>query len=140
VSQAIDNEVQTQQTSGAGNLGMLGRFPGARFALAAPRLILDTVGSSSPQTRRAAVYLGAGVLGAVGVVEWPVAAAIAVAVWISQQRPIPATTSDNQPSPPAQTNNKPLPTASNEQPIPGSATTSPKRRASGRPARSSAKS
>ncbi|WP_370067093.1 hypothetical protein [Streptacidiphilus sp. MAP5-3] len=38
----------------------------------------------SPHTRRVAAYAGAGLLGAAGVVEWPVAAAGAAVVWLTQ--------------------------------------------------------
>ncbi|MFI9158753.1 hypothetical protein [Kitasatospora aureofaciens] len=49
--------------------------------------VLDTVGLVSPRARRIAAYTGAGLLGAVGAVEWPVAAAGAAAVWLTQARP-----------------------------------------------------
>ncbi|WP_051824381.1 hypothetical protein [Kitasatospora aureofaciens] len=48
--------------------------------------VLDTVGLVSPRARRIAAYTGAGLLGAVGAVEWPVAAAGAAAVWLTQAR------------------------------------------------------
>jgi len=40
----------------------------------------------SPQARRVMVYAGAGLLGAVGVVSWPVAATVAGVTWITQPR------------------------------------------------------
>ncbi|MGW2371079.1 hypothetical protein [Kitasatospora sp. NPDC001683] len=49
--------------------------------------VLDTVGLVSPRARRIAAYTGAGLLGVLGVVEWPVAAAGAAAVWLTQTRP-----------------------------------------------------
>ncbi|MFB9907787.1 hypothetical protein [Allokutzneria oryzae] len=49
--------------------------------------VLGVVGVVAPQTRRLAVYAGAALLGAVGVVEWPVAATVAAAVWLTQARP-----------------------------------------------------
>ncbi|MFD0327734.1 hypothetical protein ACFQZC_04585 [Streptacidiphilus monticola] len=62
------------------------RIPGAGVVRGAADTVLDTVGLVSPRSRRWAAYAGAGVLGAVGVVEWPVAAAGAAAVWLSQGR------------------------------------------------------
>lgn len=49
--------------------------------------VLDTVGMVSPRSRRIAAYAGVGLLGAAGVVEWPVAAAGAAVVWLTQSRP-----------------------------------------------------
>lgn len=49
--------------------------------------MLDSVGAVSPRTRRVMAYTGAGLLGAAGVVEWPLAAAGAAAVWLTQPRP-----------------------------------------------------
>ncbi len=48
--------------------------------------VLDKVESVSPRTRRVAAYTGAGLLGAAGLIEWPVAAAGAAAVWLTQAR------------------------------------------------------
>ncbi|MFC5909760.1 hypothetical protein [Streptacidiphilus monticola] len=62
------------------------RIPGAGVVRGAADTVLDTVGLVSPRSRRWAAYAGAGVLGAVGVVEWPVAAAGAAGVWLSQGR------------------------------------------------------
>ncbi|MGW1072882.1 hypothetical protein [Streptomyces sp. NPDC002537] len=61
--------------------------PGSGLVKGAANGVLDVVGSVSPQARRIAVYAGVGVLGAVGIVEWPVAAVGAAAVWLTQQRP-----------------------------------------------------
>jgi hypothetical protein len=63
------------------------RLPGAGAVKGAFDNVLDRVGVVSPQTRRVAAYTGAGLLGVAGVVEWPVAAAGAAAVWLTQQRP-----------------------------------------------------
>ncbi|RSO50544.1 hypothetical protein DMH15_01050 [Streptomyces sp. WAC 06725] len=63
------------------------RIPGAGLAQEAVNGTLDAVGSVSPQARRVAVYAGLGVLGAAGLVEWPVAATGAAVVWLTQQRP-----------------------------------------------------
>ncbi len=62
------------------------RLPGAGAVKGAFDGVLDTVGVVSPRTRRVAAYTGAGLLGVAGVVEWPVAAAGAAAVWLTQQR------------------------------------------------------
>ncbi|WP_431963737.1 hypothetical protein [Actinacidiphila sp. bgisy160] len=62
------------------------RLPGAGKVKGAFDGVLDTVGVVSPRTRRVAAYTGAGLLGVAGVVEWPVAAAGAAAVWLTQQR------------------------------------------------------
>lgn len=78
----------------AGPSGALGavqavvdHVPGAGLVKEAVNGTLDVVGSVSPRARRAAVYAGAGILGAAGLVEWPVAAAGAAVVWLTQQRP-----------------------------------------------------
>ncbi|MFJ2626008.1 hypothetical protein ACIO6T_21890 [Streptomyces sp. NPDC087532] len=63
------------------------RVPGADRAKEFVDGVLDSVGIVSPHARRVAAYAGAGLLGVVGVVEWPVAAAGAAAVWLTQQRP-----------------------------------------------------
>ncbi|MEV5509650.1 hypothetical protein [Streptomyces orinoci] len=68
-------------------LDLVNRVPGAGLVREAVNGALDTVGSVTPQARRAAVYAGAGLLGAVGVIEWPVAAAGAAVVWLTQPRP-----------------------------------------------------
>jgi hypothetical protein len=52
---------------------------------------LDKVGAVSPRGRRMAVYAGAGLLGAAGVVEWPVAVTGAAVAWLTQPRPAPST-------------------------------------------------
>src|SRR5262245_58345747 len=61
--------------------------PGAHAVKGAANGMLDTVGIASPHARRVAAYAGVGLLGAAGVVEWPVAAAGAAVVWLTQQRP-----------------------------------------------------
>ncbi|MEZ0070174.1 hypothetical protein ABIA32_006226 [Streptacidiphilus sp. MAP12-20] len=58
--------------------------PGASAVKGAFDGVLDTVGVASPHTRRVLAYAGVGLLGAVGVVEWPVAAAGAAVVWLTQ--------------------------------------------------------
>ncbi|WP_236045742.1 hypothetical protein [Streptacidiphilus fuscans] len=71
-------------------------LPGAGMVESALSGVLDTVGIVSPHARRVAAYTGAGLLGAAGLVEWPVAAAGAAVVWLTQSRdggdgPSPAT-------------------------------------------------
>ncbi|WP_229332432.1 hypothetical protein [Streptomyces sp. UNOC14_S4] len=66
---------------------MTDHVPGAGLVKGAANGVLGAVGSVSPQARRAAAYAGIGVLGVVGLVEWPVAAAGAAVVWLTQQRP-----------------------------------------------------
>lgn len=61
--------------------------PGATMVKDAFDTVLDTVGVVSPRSRRVAAYAGVGLLGAAGVVEWPVAAASAAAIWLTQSRP-----------------------------------------------------
>ncbi|MGW3953507.1 hypothetical protein ACWEKM_21935 [Streptomyces sp. NPDC004752] len=62
------------------------RVPGAEALSRAGEGILDKVEAVSPRGRRLVVYTGAGVLGAVGVVEWPVALTGAAVVWLTQAR------------------------------------------------------
>ncbi|MER6530167.1 hypothetical protein [Streptomyces sp. NPDC001508] len=62
------------------------KVPGAEALTRAGEGILDKVESVSPRGRRLAVYTGAGVLGAVGAVEWPVALTGAAVVWLTQAR------------------------------------------------------
>ncbi|WP_028927603.1 hypothetical protein [Pseudonocardia acaciae] len=50
------------------------------------------VGAASPRTRRMAVYAGTGLLGLVGVVEWPIAAAVAAVAWLTQDHEPPRAT------------------------------------------------
>ncbi|MFC5720606.1 hypothetical protein ACFP1Z_10575 [Streptomyces gamaensis] len=64
------------------------RVPGAGVVTGAVDGLLDTVGVVSPRTRRVAAYTGVGVLGAAGVVEWPLAAAGAALIWLTQARPV----------------------------------------------------
>lgn len=63
------------------------RLPGATAVKDAFDTVLDTVGVVSPRSRRMAAYAGAGLMGAAGVVEWPLAAAGAAVVWLTQSRP-----------------------------------------------------
>jgi hypothetical protein len=62
-------------------------LPGASVVRGVAGGMLDKVGTVSPHARRVAAYAGVGLLGAVGVVEWPVAAAGAAVVWLTQPRP-----------------------------------------------------
>jgi hypothetical protein len=61
--------------------------PGATVVKGAVDGVLDTVGVVSPHARRVAAYAGVGLLGVAGLVEWPVAAAGAAVVWLTQPRP-----------------------------------------------------
>ncbi|GDY29059.1 hypothetical protein [Gandjariella thermophila] len=64
----------------------LSRVPGAAVVRNATSNVLDAVGTVSPQARRAAVYAGAAALGVIGLIEWPVAAAVAGVAWLTQPR------------------------------------------------------
>jgi hypothetical protein len=66
---------------------VLRKVPGAGVAGRAAHETLDKVGAVSPRGRRIAVYTGAGVLAAAGVVEWPVALTGAAVAWLTQPRP-----------------------------------------------------
>ncbi|MFF4692763.1 hypothetical protein [Streptomyces sp. NPDC001307] len=70
-----------------GAASALRRVPGAGMVGRAAEETLDKVGAVSPRGRRIAVYAGAGVLGAAGVVEWPVALTGAAVAWLTQPRP-----------------------------------------------------
>lgn len=72
-----------------GAASVLHRVPGADMVTRAATETLDKVCAVSPRGRRAAVYVGAGVLGAAGVVEWPVALTGAAVAWLTQPRPAP---------------------------------------------------
>ena len=61
--------------------------PGAPVVKGVVDGVLDTVGLVSPHARRVAAYAGVGLLGVAGLVEWPVAAAGAAVVWLTQPRP-----------------------------------------------------
>ncbi|OIK06430.1 hypothetical protein BIV23_08625 [Streptomyces monashensis] len=61
-------------------------LPGAPAVKDAFDTVLDTVGVVSPRSRRMAAYAGVGLMGAVGVIEWPMAAAGAAVVWLTQSR------------------------------------------------------
>ncbi|MDN3025795.1 hypothetical protein [Streptomyces sp. S.PB5] len=65
----------------------LRRVPGAGMVSRAAEGALDRVGAVSPRGRRMVVYTGAGVLGVVGVVEWPIALTGAAVAWLTQPRP-----------------------------------------------------
>ena len=65
----------------------LRKVPGAETIGRATEGALNAVGFVSPRGRRLAVYTGAGVLGAVGLVEWPIALTGAAVAWLTQQRP-----------------------------------------------------
>ncbi|MFC9634900.1 hypothetical protein ACFTY8_38035 [Streptomyces mirabilis] len=66
------------------------RVPGVGVVSKAAEGTLDKIGAVSPRSRRLAVYAGAGVLGAAGVVEWPVAVTGAAVAWLTQPRPGPS--------------------------------------------------
>lgn len=70
-----------------GAASVLRRVPGAGTVSRAAEGTLDKVGAVSPRGRRMAVYAGAGLLGAAGVVEWPVAVTGAAVAWLTQPRP-----------------------------------------------------
>ncbi|MFF9075649.1 hypothetical protein ACF1BP_31555 [Streptomyces sp. NPDC014735] len=70
------------------------KVPGADRAKEFVDGVLDSVGIVSPRARRVAAYTGAGLLGVAGVIEWPLAAAGAAAVWLTQQRPKDAAAAD----------------------------------------------
>ncbi|WKE73077.1 hypothetical protein [Streptomyces sp. WP-1] len=70
-----------------GAASVLRKVPGAAAVGRAAEETLDKVGAVSPRGRRIAVYAGAGVLGAAGVVEWPVALTGAAVAWLTQPRP-----------------------------------------------------
>ncbi|MFH7334698.1 hypothetical protein [Streptomyces sp. KHY 26] len=72
-----------------GAASVLRKVPGATAVGRAAEETLDKVGAVSPRGRRIAVYAGAGVLGATGVVEWPVALTGAAVAWLTQPRPGP---------------------------------------------------
>lgn len=74
------------------------RVPGVGLVQESLNGALDVVGSVSPRTRRIAVYAGVGVLGTAGLVQWPVAAAGAAVVWLTQQRPSTAADADSEPA------------------------------------------
>ncbi|KOV89498.1 hypothetical protein [Streptomyces sp. NRRL B-3648] len=73
-----------------GAASVLRRVPGAGTVTRAAEETLDKVGAVSPRGRRMAVYAGAGLLGAAGVVEWPVALTGAAVAWLTQPRPAEA--------------------------------------------------
>ncbi|MEV6670985.1 hypothetical protein [Streptomyces sp. NPDC051162] len=99
--------------------------PGAGLVKGAVNGTLDVVGSVSPGARRAAVYAGVGLLGAVGLVEWPVAAAGAAAVWLTQQRP--GRDGAAEAAPAGQQQDSPTVSATAPKRAKGAANTAPKR-------------
>ncbi|MFF9090180.1 hypothetical protein ACF1BE_27965 [Streptomyces sp. NPDC014991] len=76
-----------------GAASVLRRVPGAGTVGRAAEGTLDKVGAVSPRGRRIAVYAGAGLLGAAGVVESPVAVTGAAVAWLTQPRPAQRTES-----------------------------------------------
>jgi hypothetical protein len=73
-------------------------MPGGRMAVDLPRRAFDAVGKMSPSTRRAAMQASAGLKGVVGVLEWPVAAAVAGVTWIARQGQAPRNGSRSAPA------------------------------------------
>jgi hypothetical protein len=80
VQETLAHPVQTVTTA-------MEKVPGAERVKGIVDGVLDSVGVVSPQARRVAAYTGAGLLGVAGVVEWPVVAAGAAVVWLTQPRP-----------------------------------------------------
>ncbi|MFV5992374.1 hypothetical protein ACNPQM_07935 [Streptomyces sp. NPDC056231] len=80
VQEALTHPMQTMTTA-------MEKVPGAERAKGIVDGVLDSVGIVSPRARRVAAYTGAGLLGVAGVVEWPVVAAGAAVVWLTQPRP-----------------------------------------------------
>lgn len=80
VQETLAHPVQTVTTA-------MEKVPGAEKVKEIFDGVLDSVGIVSPHARRVAAYTGAGLLGVAGVVEWPVAAAGAAVVWLTQPRP-----------------------------------------------------
>ncbi|MFI6058747.1 hypothetical protein [Streptomyces sp. NPDC051286] len=80
VQEALAHPMQMMTTA-------MEKVPGAEKAKGIVDGVLDSVGVVSPHARRVAAYTGAGLLGVAGVVEWPVVAAGAAVVWLTQPRP-----------------------------------------------------
>ncbi|WP_327245547.1 hypothetical protein [Streptomyces sp. NBC_01320] len=80
VQETLAHPMQTVTTA-------MEKVPGAERVKGFVDGVLDSVGIVSPHTRRLAAYTGAGLLGVAGVVEWPVVAAGAAVVWLTQPRP-----------------------------------------------------
>jgi len=57
--------------------------PAARSVLAQTRWTARTVVSAIPEPKRLLYYGGVGALAALGILEWPVAAAAAAGVWVA---------------------------------------------------------
>ncbi|MES4891815.1 hypothetical protein [Streptomyces sp. NPDC096012] len=85
MSEQKSSSVLTAPLRGAASV--LRKVPGAGTVSRAAGGTLDKVGAVSPRGRRMAVYAGAGLLGAAGVVEWPVAVTGAAVAWLTQPRP-----------------------------------------------------
>lgn len=64
----------------------LDNLPGVGVARKLVDGALGTVGSVPLGTRRVAIYAGAGLLGLLGAIEWPIVAVVAGAVWLTQPR------------------------------------------------------
>ncbi|MEV0495304.1 hypothetical protein [Streptomyces atratus] len=80
VQETLAHPMQTMTTA-------IEKVPGAERVKGIVDGVLDSVGVVSPHARRVAAYTGAGLLGVAGVVEWPVVAAGAAVVWLTQPRP-----------------------------------------------------
>ncbi|MGW3656325.1 hypothetical protein ACWD6R_11730 [Streptomyces sp. NPDC005151] len=80
VQETLAHPMQTVTTA-------MEKVPGAERVKGIVDGVLDSVGIVSPHARRVAAYTGAGLLGVAGVVEWPVVAAGAAVVWLTQPRP-----------------------------------------------------
>ncbi|MEV8511775.1 hypothetical protein [Dactylosporangium sp. NPDC051484] len=61
-------------------------MPSARPLIAEARWVLKAVASTLPPPSRMLYYGGVGALAALGVIEWPVAGALAVGLWIAGRR------------------------------------------------------
>ncbi|EGX55667.1 hypothetical protein SZN_31704 [Streptomyces zinciresistens K42] len=82
------SQVRTRAPDLPGPLRLVGaglrHVPGAGQVARAADGALDRIAAVSPRGRRMAVYAGAGVLGAAGLVEWPVALTGAAVAWLTQ--------------------------------------------------------
>ncbi|AYC41405.1 hypothetical protein DWG14_05691 [Streptomyces griseorubiginosus] len=85
--QASEKEPQQLPQPLRAAVSVLGKVPGAGTVGRVAGGALDRVGAVSPRGRRYAVYAGAGVLGAAGIVEWPIAVTGAAVAWLTQPRP-----------------------------------------------------
>jgi hypothetical protein len=57
--------------------------PSARSVIARAQWTARTIASAVPQPKRLLYYGGVGALAALGILEWPVAATVAVGVWVA---------------------------------------------------------